>query len=87
LIADSKTKFPPVMQGIVEFAIMKAGEERETIVEFSETEKISMFEKIETDIRGLKKHPTQETYYKNLEFEEEKNGEKNTDERIKAYYK
>lgn len=71
LIADSKSKFPPVIQGIVEFAIMKAGEERETIVEFSETEKISMFEKIESDLKALKKHPTQETYHNGLEFEKQ----------------
>ncbi|MGL6101109.1 MAG: hypothetical protein ACRC0G_15985 [Fusobacteriaceae bacterium] len=72
LVNDSKTKIPPVLQGIVEFAIKKAGEERETIIEFSENEKISMFEKLELDIKSLKKHPTQETYYKDLEFGEEK---------------
>lgn len=73
LKADSKTKIPPVLQPFVEFALEKAGEERETIIEFSETEKVSMFEKMASTIEAMPKHPTQITHHNNLEFE--KNGE------------
>lgn len=71
LIANSKTKFPPAIQEIVEFAIMKAAEEREIIIEFSETEKITRFDKIAAIVSETKKHHTQEIFYKDLEFEEQ----------------
>lgn len=82
------SKFPPVMQGLLEFAIDKAFEEEEysRMIEFSETEKSTMADKLkefaETD--SPFKHLF-ENITKTAEFTEE-NEEKNTKTRIGGYY-
>ena len=80
--------FPPVMKPLMEFAIDKAFEEAEysKIIEFSETEKSTMAEKLKEFAEGDSpfKH-----LFKNItktaEFTEE-NEEKNTKTRIGGYY-
>lgn len=80
--------FPPVMKPLMEFAINKAFEEEEysRIIEFSETEKSTMAEKLKEFAEGDSpfKH-----LFKNItktaEFTEE-NEEKNTKTRIGGYY-
>ncbi|MFR9018686.1 MAG: hypothetical protein ACLVH8_03175 [Fusobacterium sp.] len=84
------SKFPPVMQGLLKFAIDKAFEEAEysKIIEFSEEEKMSMADK-------LKEFSKEESPFKHLfenitktaEFtEENKDEEKDTKTRIGGYY-
>ena len=82
--------FPPVMKNLMEFAIDKAFEEQEysKVIEFSETEKSTMAEKLkefakeESPFKDLFKQITE-----NIEFSEEnKNQEANIKDRIGGYY-
>lgn len=68
-----KTKIIPVLQPIFEYAIDKSVEERKNVIEFSENEKITMFEKIEKDISVLE-NPLFKKYFENIEFEKEEKG-------------
>lgn len=88
LIELSKKKVIPVLQPIVEFAIKKAGEERTTIVEFSETEKISYFEKFKAEFEKMKDAANFESEVEKMEFGAE-NGETTItpEERFAAYNK
>lgn len=90
LIELSKRKVIPVLQPVVEFAIKKAGEERTTIVEFSETEKLSYFEKFKAEFEKMEDAANFESEVEKMEFGAE-NGEegkenKDTDDRIGGYY-
>ncbi len=81
--------FPPVMKPLMEFAIDKAFEEEEysKIIEFSETEKSTMadrlkeFSKEESPFKHLFENIT-----KNAEFTEEKNEIEDVKTRIGGYY-
>ena len=69
-LANNKTKISPALAPIVEYAYEKALEEQETIVEFSETEKIPMKSKIENVVSNLTGVITKEIT-ENSEFENE----------------
>lgn len=88
LIELSKKKVFPSLQAIVEFAIKKAGEERTTIVEFSETEKISYFEKFKAEFEKMPDGANFESEVEKMEFGAE-NGETTItpEERFAAYNK
>lgn len=82
--------FPPVMKNVMEFAIDKAFEEAEysKIIEFSETEKSTMADKLKEFAEGDSpfKHLF-ENITKTAEFtEENKDEEKDTKTRIGGYY-
>lgn len=88
LIELSKKKVVPVLQPVVEFAIKKAGEERTKVIEFSETEKISQFEKFEKEFGTMKDAANFESEVEKMEFGKG-SGEKNQDnaeKRIGGYY-
>lgn len=82
--------FPPVMKDLMEFAIDKAFEEQEysRVIEFSETEKSTMAEKLkefavgESPFKDLFKRITQTAEFS----EQNEDEEKNTKERIGGYY-
>lgn len=88
LIELSKKKVIPVLQPVVEFAIKKAGEERTKVIEFSETEKISQFEKFEAEFEKMKDAANFESEVEKMEFETG-NGETTItpEERFAAYNK
>lgn len=88
LIELSKKKVIPVLQPVVEFAIKKAGEERTKVIEFSETEKISYFEKLKKEFEAMPDGANFKSEMEKMEFGKE-NGEKNQDndeKRIGGYY-
>ena len=90
LIELSKKKVVPVLQPVVEFAIKKAGEERTKVIEFSETEKISYFDKFKAEFEKMEDAANFESEVEKMEFGAE-NGEegkenKDTDDRIGGYY-
>lgn len=89
LIELSKKKVIPVLQQIVEFAIKKAGEERATIIEFSETEKISYFEKFQKDFEAMPDGANFESEVEKMEFgkEDEESKETTPEKRFAAYSK
>lgn len=68
---DIKSKFRPNQHEIIEFAIDKAFENRETLIEFSGNEKGSMFEKIEKAISKLPKDQVFTNHYEKIEFQKE----------------
>ena len=68
LIELSKKKVIPVLQPVVEFAIKKAGEERTKVIEFSETEKISQFEKFEKEFVAMPDGANFESEAEKMEF-------------------
>lgn len=86
-IEGMKKVIPPALQHVVEFAIKKAAESREEIVEFSETEKVSEFEKITGDIEKMGENKIFKNYFQDVTEFEVKNEVKNDKDRIKAYYK
>ena len=88
LIELSKKKVIPVLQPAIEFAIEKAAAERTTIVEFSETEKISYFEKFKAEFEKMKDAANFESEVEKMEFGAE-NGETTItpEERFAAYNK
>ena len=88
LIELSKKKVIPVLQPAIEFAIEKAAAERTTIVEFSETEKISYFEKFKAEFEKRKDAANFESEEEKMEFGAE-NGETTItpEERFAAYNK
>lgn len=90
LIELSKKKVIPVLQPVVEFAIKKAGEERTKVIEFSETEKISQFEKFEKEFVAMPDGANFESEAEKMEFgvenREEGKENKDTDDRIGGYY-
>lgn len=87
LIELSKKKVVPVLQPVVEFAIKKAGEERTKVVEFSETEKISYFEKFKAEFEKMPDGANFESIVENMEFEDStKNIEEDYKTRIGGYY-
>ena len=90
LIELSKKKVVPVLQPVVEFAIKKAGEERTKVIEFSDTEKLSYFEKFKAEFEKMEDAANFESEVEKMEFGAE-NGEegkenKDTDDRIGGYY-
>lgn len=90
LIELSKKKVIPVLQPAIEFAIEKAAAERTTIIEFSETEKISQFEKFEKEFGAMPDGANFESEMKKMEFKAENGESKKTTEdhkeRIGGYY-
>lgn len=88
LIELSKKKVIPVLQPVVEFAIKKAGEERTKVIEFSETEKISYFEKFKDEFEKMKDAANFESEVDKMEFGKENGEKKQADdkERIGGYY-
>jgi len=88
LIELSKKKVIPVLQPAIEFAIEKAAAERATIIEFSETEKISQFEKFEKEFVAMPDGANFESEVEKMEFGAE-NGETTItpEERFAAYNK
>ena len=88
LIELSEKKVIPVLQPAIEFAIEKAAAERTTIVEFSETEKISYFEKFKAEFEKMKDAANFESEVEKMEFGAE-NGETTItpEERFAAYNK
>lgn len=66
-----KTKFRLPQHEIVEFAIEEAFKNRDTILEFSENEKTSMFERIEKTIEALPKDSLFIEHHKEIEFSKE----------------
>ncbi|MGL5970421.1 MAG: hypothetical protein ACRC0F_07755 [Cetobacterium sp.] len=86
-IEGMKKVIPPALQHVVEFAIKKAAESREEIVEFSETEKVSEFEKITGDIEKMGENKIFKNYFQNVTEFEVKNEIASDKDRIKAYYK
>lgn len=88
LIELSKKKVIPVLQPVVEFAIKKAGEERTKVIEFSETEKISYFEKFKDEFEKMKDAANFESEVDKMEFGKENGEKKQADdkERIGRYY-
>lgn len=86
-IEGMKKVIPPSLQHIVEFAIKKAAETKDEIVEFSETEKVSEFEKITGDIEKMGENKIFKNYFQDV-TEFEANGDTTSDkDRIRAYYK
>lgn len=90
LIELSKRKVIPVLQPIVEFAIKKAGEERTKVIEFSDTEKLSYFEKFKAEIEKMEDAANFESEVEKIEFgaenENERKENKDIDDRIGGYY-
>jgi len=90
LIELSKKKVIPVLQPAIEFAIEKAAAERTTIIEFSETEKISQFEKFEKEFGAMKDAANFKSETEKMEFGAVKEENKETTEdhkkRIGGYY-
>ena len=66
-----KTKFRLPQHEIVEFAIEEAFKNRDTILEFSENEKTSMFERLEKTIEVLPKDSLFIEHHKEIEFSKE----------------
>lgn len=66
-----KTKFRLPQHEIVEFAIDEAFKNRETILEFSDNEKTSMFEHLEKTINVLPKDSLFVEHHKEIEFSQE----------------
>lgn len=60
---------------------------REEIVEFSETEKVSEFEKITGEIKSLGTNKVFSTYFQDVTEFEEKDEVTNDKDRIDAYFK
>lgn len=89
LIELSKKKVIPVLQPAIEFAIEKAAAERTTIVEFSETEKISYFEKFQKDFEAMPDGANFESEVEKMEFgkEDEESKETTPEKRFAAYSK
>ena len=90
LIELSKKKVVPVLQPVVEFAIKKAGEERTKVIEFSDTEKLSYFEKFKAEIEKMEDAANFESEVEKIEFgaenENERKENKDIDDRIGGYY-
>lgn len=90
LIELSKKKVIPVLQPVVEFAIKKAGEERTKVIEFSNTEKLSYFEKFKQEFEKMKDGANFKSEVAKMEFETG-NGETTKEmtpaERFAAYKK
>lgn len=89
LIELSKKKVIPVLQPAIEFAIEKAAAERATIIEFSETEKISQFEKFEKEFVAMPDGANFESEVEKMEFgkEDEESKETTPEKRFAAYSK
>lgn len=86
-IEGMKKIIPPVLQHTVEFAIRESAKKRDEIVEFSEMEKVSEFEKITKDIGNLGVNKVFKNYFQDIvEFESKDEAVENK-ERINAYYK
>lgn len=89
LIELSKKKVIPVLQPVVEFAIKKAGEERTKVIEFSETEKISYFEKLKKEFEAMPDGANFKSEVEKMEFgkEDEESKETTPEKRFAAYNK
>lgn len=86
-ITGMKKIIPPALQHIVEFALKESAKKREEIIEFSETEKVSEFEKITGEIKNLGTNKVFSTYFQDVTEFEKKNEVTNDKERIDAYFK
>lgn len=86
-ITEMKRAIPPALQHTVEFAIRESAKKREEIVEFSETEKVSEFEKITEEIKNLGTNKVFTTYFQSITEFEEKNEVTNDKDRIDGYFK
>lgn len=86
-IEGMKKVIPPSLQHIVEFAIKKAAEIKDEIVEFSETEKVSEFEKITGDIEKMGENKIFKNYFKDVTEFEANDDVASDKDRIRAYYK
>lgn len=86
-IDGMKKIVPPSLQHVVEFAIRESAKKRDEIVEFSETEKVSEFEKITGDIKKLGVNKVFKNYFQDVAEFEEKNEVTNDKDRINAYFK
>ncbi|MGL5316585.1 MAG: hypothetical protein ACRC92_25230 [Peptostreptococcaceae bacterium] len=86
-IEGMKKVIPPSLQHIVEFAIKKAAETKDEIVEFSETEKVSEFEKIIGDIEKMGENKIFKNYFQDItEFEEDRVEISSAKDRVNAYF-
>ncbi|WP_432204435.1 hypothetical protein ACQ9ZF_05095 [Cetobacterium somerae] len=86
-IDGMKKIVPPSLQHVVEFAIRESAKKRDEIVEFSETEKVSEFEKITGDIKKLGVNKVFKNYFQDVAEFEEKNEVTNDKDRIDGYFK
>lgn len=86
-ITGMKKIIPPALQHVVEFALRESAKKREEIIEFSETEKVSEFEKITGEIKNLGTNKVFSTYFQDVTEFEEIETEDNGKDRIKAYFK
>ena len=85
-ITEMKKIIPPALQHVVEFALRESAKKREEIIEFSEEEKISEFEKITGEIKNLGTNKVFKNYFQDItEFEEKE--ATNDKDRIGAYFK
>ena len=85
LKTDLNKKVFPSVQPIIEFAIEKALQEEDKIIEFSETEKISAIAKFEKIINEMPESKIFQEHYREF-TEEEKDKTKETEDRIGGYY-
>ncbi|MEG1339050.1 hypothetical protein [Cetobacterium sp.] len=85
-ITEMKKVIPPALQHVVEFAIRESAKKRAEIVEFSETEKVSEFEKITGDIGKLGTNKVFKTYFNDIAEFENKDDSTSDRDRINAYY-
>lgn len=86
-ITEMKKIIPPALQHVVEFAIRESAKKRDEIVEFSEEEKISEFEKITRDVSKIGVNKVFKNYFQDITEFEQKNAVVNDRERIDAYFK
>lgn len=72
LITKMKRKTQPALHEMIEFALISAGKERKNIIEFSENEKGTYYEKFKNTIEKTQDHPALKNYFENIEeFSEE----------------